>query len=267
MIDPADLTALFWQAYNEGWGYIWGGAGQTWTEAKQKAATRPMTVKYGSKWIGKRVADCSGLFVWAFKALGESIYHGSNTIWKKYCSNQGKITTDTELKAGTAVFLLKGSNRHHIGLYVGGGTVVEAKGTAYGVVTSKLSHWDEWGELKQVSYSDGKGDAENMTIRKGSKGDLVVTLQKKLIEFGNDIEADGIFGEKTENALKLFQTSKGLTADGICGPATWAAFGIDADTQETGEKSASDGAETVTIEIPKATAETLLEVLKSALKV
>lgn len=266
MIDPAALTALFWQAFDEGWGYIWGGAGQTWTEAKQKAATRPMTVKYGSKWIGKRVADCSGLFVWAFKQLGESIYHGSNTIWKKYCSNKGKITTTTELKAGTAVFLTRNGNRHHIGLYVGGGTVVEAKGTAYGVVTSKLSHWDEWGELKQVSYSDGEGGAENMTIRKGSRGDLVVTLQKKLIEFGNDLTADGIFGEKTENALKLFQTSKGLTVDGICGPATWAAFGIDEETQNAGENSGSGGVEMVTIEIPKETAETLLKALNSKLK-
>jgi len=41
---------------------------------------------YGDKWIGRYVTDCSGLFYWAFKELGGYMYHGSNTMWDKYCT-------------------------------------------------------------------------------------------------------------------------------------------------------------------------------------
>ena len=81
MISAKALRDAFQQALSEEWGYIWGTRGQTWTQASQNKATRAMTVKYGSKWIGRRVADCSGLFVWAYKLHNESIYHGSNTIF------------------------------------------------------------------------------------------------------------------------------------------------------------------------------------------
>lgn len=36
--------------------------------------------------------------------------------------------------------------------------------------------------------------------------------------------ADGDFGPDTESALRQFQEEHGLTADGICGPLTWAAL-------------------------------------------
>ena len=39
-----------------------------------------------------RGIDCSGLFVKAYRDQGASIYHGSNTIYRKYCSEKGKLT-------------------------------------------------------------------------------------------------------------------------------------------------------------------------------
>ena len=57
------------------------------------------------------------------------------------------------------------------------------------------------------------------TIRKGSRGDEVKTLQELL-----GVTADGIFGAKTRAALIQWQTAHGLEADGICGPITWAAL-------------------------------------------
>ena len=42
--------------------------------------------------------------------------------------------------------------------------------------------------------------------------------------FDDECAADGLFGNKTEIALKSFQAARGLIADGICGPATWQAL-------------------------------------------
>lgn len=52
-------------------------------------------------------------------------------------------------------------------------------------------------------------------------GDDVATLQSRLVEMGfNSGRVDGIFGPRTEDAVKEFQKSTGAKADGICGPAT-----------------------------------------------
>jgi len=56
----------------------------------------------------------------------------------------------------------------------------------------------------------------NQTLRKGSRGPLVAEVQEKL-----DIApADGVFGPGTERQIKQWQSSNGLTADGILGPKT-----------------------------------------------
>ena len=233
------------QPLNEKWGYIWGGRGQVWTAANQAAATREMTVKYGSKWVGKRVVDCSGLLYWAFKELGGYMYHGSNTIWKKYCTNKGNISSTSVIKPGTAVFLVNGSDYHHVGIYIGNDTVIEAKGTQAGVVTSKLSHWDTWGELKGVDYSETSNDyIENVgsiILQSGSSGTLVRELQEGLNELGfNCGEVDGKFGSKTKAALIEFQKSKGLNGTGICDNNTWvalnAALGTEGDSEGDDEE-------------------------------
>ncbi|NIH77670.1 N-acetylmuramoyl-L-alanine amidase [Amycolatopsis viridis] len=52
-------------------------------------------------------------------------------------------------------------------------------------------------------------------------GDDVFTLQDRLTELGYDAgRPDGVFGPKTEQALRSFQRDYGLVIDGICGPAT-----------------------------------------------
>jgi len=58
-------------------------------------------------------------------------------------------------------------------------------------------------------------------LRLGSRGSEVKAVQKRLKELGylNDT-ADGVFGPKTEAAVKAFQKRNGLTADGVVGTAT-----------------------------------------------
>ena len=55
------------------------------------------------------------------------------------------------------------------------------------------------------------------TIKKGSKGDEVKVLQLVL-----GVTSDGIFGAKTQSALKTWQKKNGLSADGVAGAKTWA---------------------------------------------
>ena len=263
MISTAALVEKFQQALNEDWGYIWGTAGIMWSAAEQQKKVNYMVSKYGAnwknsaaakedtyysaaanggKWIGHMVADCSGLFVWAFRQLGGSIYHGSNTIWNKYCTAKGELkngkrTDGQELKPGTAIFThnTKNDNRGHIGLYIGGGWVIEASGTINGVIKSRItiSKWVEWGELKGVYYGENipadntvKVDEGSLgTIRKGDKGPTVKYAQQLLKDRGYDLGrygVDGDFGSATQAAVKAFQRDWGLTVDGVIGPKTWA---------------------------------------------
>jgi len=57
-------------------------------------------------------------------------------------------------------------------------------------------------------------------LRRGSRGDEVVSLQKLLNRVGYEIEVDGIFGADTEGVVLTFQKQNGLNADGIVGPKT-----------------------------------------------
>ena len=62
-------------------------------------------------------------------------------------------------------------------------------------------------------------------LSNGSNGAEVEALQTALKAAGHDCGAvDGIFGPKTEAAVRAFQEANGLQADGIAGPKTSAAL-------------------------------------------
>ena len=171
MISTQALIAKFRQALSEKWGYIWGTRGEEWTAIKQKElekttdSDRAQGRAYGSKWIGHKVADCSGLFSWAFSRLGGYMYHGSDTMYRKYCAEKGELkkgkrTDFGTLKPGTAVFVWNGKKYSHVGLFVGDGTVIEAMGTINGVTTSRVTagKWTHWGELAGVGYINANNE-------------------------------------------------------------------------------------------------------------
>lgn len=253
MVKANDLCDLFYQAFNEGWGYIWGTYGGEWNESRQRELVKWFEQKYGadwkntgtgndryksavygSKWYGHRVADCSGLGYWAFLQLGGSMAHGSDTMWNQYVTDRselkgGKRTDGKEVWKGDPVFRKKVKDgvlkRHHVGYYVGDGVVIEAKGAQYGVIKSALSDWHETAHWKGVWYEENGGEVVAYPLlKRGSTGTDVKTLQALLNGWGYQLDVDGNFGAKTETAVRSFQQRMGLKSDGIVGDQTWAAL-------------------------------------------
>jgi peptidoglycan hydrolase-like protein with peptidoglycan-binding domain len=74
-------------------------------------------------------------------------------------------------------------------------------------------------------------------LRVGSEGVGVKEMQKRLNRYGGTLGVDGEFGPTTERSLKAFQAANGLTADGICGPATAAALNSETSKSFTVGKS------------------------------
>ena len=66
-----------------------------------------------------------------------------------------------------------------------------------------------------------------MLIRIGDQGKPVETIQQALKAAGFDVDVDGVFGRQTEKAVREFQETRSLEVDGIVGPNTLEALGLD----------------------------------------
>ena len=76
-------------------------------------------------------------------------------------------------------------------------------------------------EVEYIDCDKEEGDDKVTLLKRGSVGPAVKALQELLNKCGyNCGNADGIFGEKTEEAVKNFQRDHGLEADGIAGEKT-----------------------------------------------
>ena len=74
-----------------------------------------------------------------------------------------------------------------------------------------------------------------VSYRQGDSGSAVTTIQTKLKRWGYfDGPVDGIYGSKTSKAVRSFQRKNGLTADGVAGPATRKALGMEQTSQNSG---------------------------------
>ena len=134
-------------------------------------------------------------------------------------------------EAGLFLYTMRDGRMTHTGVSIGRGEEVDARGHAYGVVRRPISgtSFTHWARLN-IDY-DAPDTAENptpavqRTLRMGSGGEDVRTLQNTLKQLGFlNSAADGKFGAATREAVKQFQQSAGLSADGVGGAATWAAL-------------------------------------------
>ena len=185
-VNSAALVTDFQQMYNDKWGYIPGTSGQTWTQADQdkKAQTDSGVAKYGKQWVGHKVADCSGAFVYSFKQHGLSIYHGSNRIVRKYIEallppsmaepgmaafkkrKPGEQYYDlpADYKKGGSYYNGDLNDYYHIGL-VDDDTayVLNSASTSSGFKRSKLADgWCAVAKLKDITYEGGVSPVERL---------------------------------------------------------------------------------------------------------
>lgn len=193
----AGLVAWAEQAYAAGWVYWYGTCGYACTNdlLKRKTAQYPSHYKDSRQATykkhvaaGKVCSDCIGLFKsYAWDKDGDidtrpSSYgsngqpdHGAKTTLSK-CKVKGPISTMPEIP-GLAVWTSTGG---HIGVYVGGGYVVEARGFSYGVQRNKLTarNFTQWGLYpfaeytpEQVALAEAAAKGKNKPVEAPAKKD------------------------------------------------------------------------------------------------
>ena len=242
--------------------YIFGNRGQFCTPSNRRAAynrtaegknkdnirnrcqnfdgSKPCS---GCKWypVGEKVRswDCRGFTYWillqvyGWKLMGA----GCTTQWnnKSNWKAQGEIKDGIPQNTIVCLFYYKKDSKgrrtstlEHTGLYYNGQTVECSAGVQHSTTLNKK--WEVWGvpacvdaigELSPVET--GKDEPKMAILKKGSRGAAVKELQTLLNAHGFDCgTADGIFGDKTEKAVRACQATYGLTVDGVAGVKTLA---------------------------------------------
>ncbi|MDL2317784.1 NlpC/P60 family protein [Eubacteriales bacterium OttesenSCG-928-A19] len=166
-----------------GGGYVYGSSGQICTLkfrescAAANPSQRENILGTSAKWDGKRVWDCSGIFRGAWRELWQYRSGGATTIFRTWCETKDRISAQDVFQAacaekgligtmpdlpGTLVFRGEGTTMQHIGLYVGNGIVVDARGSSQGVLYGTLDSykvrgelgWTHWGLADDVDYAN-----------------------------------------------------------------------------------------------------------------
>lgn len=223
--------------------YWYGAFGQAASEDfyKQKKKQYPNSYKwdYTPEVAGQKVHDCVGLikgYLFCDSPTDTTpTYNAKQDISANMmfdaCVTKGTISNMPDVP-GLLVFM-----DGHMGVYMGGGEVIEARGHKYGVVKTKLAKraWKHWGYCPFILYEEGKKTmtVELPVLKKGDKSEAVKAMQTLLIAQGyrmlstdkkKDYGADGSFGGATERALEKYQIDKHLTVNKKCGRQTWSSL-------------------------------------------
>lgn len=185
----------------------------------------------GCKWQGKLAFDCRGFTYWCLSQVGITIKGGGATSQYNTSANwvrRGEIREMPDVVC--CVFQRRNGRMQHTGLHIGGGKVIHCSaGVQWGDTSDKA--WTHYAipaglyTAEEIAAAGKAADNVIFTLRSGSKGDDVVKLQNALNAQGYDCgAADGIFGVKTEAAVRRFQRAQQLAVDGVAGRMTWAAI-------------------------------------------
>ena len=219
--------------------YWYGTYGAIATEALYLAKKKQYPSQYKATdfctQYGLRVHDCSGLvkgYIFSETPVSppkyKKEYDKSANGLRACCSTQGSMEALPEIP-GLLVF-----KEGHVGVYIGDGYIVEAKGHKYGVIKTRVSDskWLCWGKLDWIYYEDEPVEepADLPRLKKGCKGDAVKSLQvllnyKGMTDSGGlKLDVDGSFGPKTEYAVKTYQVKKDMGKTGIVSGPFWEAL-------------------------------------------
>ena len=199
-------------------------------------------VIFNTKFYGREV---SGNYPWCCAFIWY-IHNEAGVDIKKTAScaelgtwfkNNGKFKTSAPKVGDIVFFKFSGSLRwtNHVGIVVevGNGYIKTIEGNTSSDEKGSQSNGGIVAERKRKLNSTIVGfgyfePIENTpstiypTIKIGSRGASVKTLQTLLNSNGANLTVDGIFGQLTKIAVLSFQGEKGLTKDGIVGKLTWA---------------------------------------------
>ena len=191
----------------------------------------------GCKWQGKLAFDCRGFTYWCLLQAGIKIKGSGATAQYNTAANwaqRGDISDMPDVVC--CVFQRRNGRMQHTGLHIGGGKIIHCSaGVQWGDTSDKA--WTHYAipaglyTAEEIAAA-GKPEPEKpdtskpaetvvFNLRRGSRGSDVTKLQTALNSLGYDCgEADGIFGVKTEMAVRAFQAENGLAVDGIAGRFT-----------------------------------------------
>jgi hypothetical protein len=188
------LVAFAKAALDAKLGYVYGTFGQVCTAAllDQKAKQYPANNlaggamrTVGNKWLNRRVVDCSGLIKYYLmaNAVGDNPTYNAkyDTNLFNVAAEKGPISTLPEIP-GICLYMTG-----HTAVYLGNGIVIEAAGTAYGVVQSKLPNchtgraWTHWYKAPGITYLKtesipAKTKTTSATLRADTSG--IITVKK-----------------------------------------------------------------------------------------
>lgn len=173
----------------------------------------------GCKYAGKPCYDCAQLVKSALELVGQRLPSGATSQWKS-TGWAWKGLIDPKAAGQVCVLFRQGegdppNTMAHVGLSLGDGSTVDARGHKAGVVVAKI------GDYPWTHYAVPYCLAEPAPpLRQGDTGERVRLLQSLLMQRGYPLAkygADGSFGQETLDALQLYlkdrQLAPGDTVD------------------------------------------------------
>lgn len=202
--------------------YIWGAQGERvdnradlekWVRRKEtsrREAERALAyIKKATK-TPLYAFDCSGLIIHWLRDI-KGLIDGDTNAQGLYrqCTQKGKLGA-WQMQPGDFVFrysFAKGKMAH-VGVYVGNGMVIEAKGRDYGVVNLHLSFGGWTHQGRHPALAEDTAPTIFRLTSPMMRGENVKLMQAALTACGYDCgKADGICGKATMTAVKAFATA------------------------------------------------------------
>ena len=255
----------------------------TYKRCQRLRPSKPVNTCDGCPYKGRLAFDCRGFVHWVMEQAGIEITGqsvGSQWNTKSNWAEQGDIDAMPDLIA--VVFIRTKSGKwEHVGIHIGGGRIIHCSGEVKNDVVGGDRRWSHYAipaglyTPEEIRKAHEERGTFMRILKKGDQGADVRTMQELLTALGYDVgakdgKADGIFGPKTESAVKLFQQKNGLDVSGIANMETLellAARAADPDTPELPEDDDEHDAPVTIVPLSYTEAVTIRDALRKALEI